>query len=110
MPFMDTTAISVVPPPMSTTICPFACPMLTPAPSMAARGSWIRFTFREPALRAASITARRSTSVIKEGTQIIIRGLISCLPLTLRINSRIIHWVSSSSEITPSFRGRTTAR
>ena len=39
-----------------------------------------------------------------------IRGFSSCLPLTLRMNSRIIHWVSSSSEITPSFRGRTTAR
>ena len=71
----DKTAISEVPPPISTTILPFGLTISIPAPIAAALGSSIKATYFAPALRAASSTAISSTSVTPEGTQIITRGL-----------------------------------
>lgn len=109
MPFMETIATSVVPPPMSTTMLPRALPMFTPAPIRAAMGSSIRYAFREPALMAASTTARFSTSVIKDGTQMMMRGLVSRWPVTCKMNSRIMYCVMRSSEMTPPDSGRMTS-
>src|SRR5699024_11229845 len=68
---------SLVPPPISTTIEPTASETGSPAPIAAAMGSSIRLTYFAPALRAASCTALRSTSVTPEGMQIKI-GRASC--------------------------------
>ncbi len=46
-----------------------------PAPMAAARGSSISQAWRAPALIAASVTARRSTLVTPDGTQIMTSGL-----------------------------------
>ncbi len=69
-PDSEITAISVVPPPTSTIRCPSGLAISIPAPMAAATGSSIRYTLRAPAWIPASITARSSTSVIPEGTQI----------------------------------------
>jgi len=71
----EISAISVVPPPMSTTIEPRASSTGRPAPMAAAMGSSIRNTSRAPAPRADSRIARRSTWVDLQGTQISTRGL-----------------------------------
>ena len=63
-PFILSTAISVVPPPMSTTICPSGPLMDSFAPSAAANGSM-----------AALMTLRSSTSVTPLGTLMTTRGL-----------------------------------
>ena len=70
IPPSDITAISQVPPPMSTTIEPDASKTGRPAPSAAAMGSSISSTSWAPAARAASSTALRSTSVTPLGTVI----------------------------------------
>ena len=69
------TATSVVPPPMSTIMLPLASVTGSPAPTAAAIGSSIRKTSRAPADSAASLTARRSTCVIPDGTAMMMRGL-----------------------------------
>src|SRR6202035_2772973 len=68
MPPSDSTATSVVPPPMSTTIEPVGSVTGRPAPIAAAIGSSIRKTRLAPALSADSRIARRSTAVEPEGT------------------------------------------
>ena len=68
-------AISLVPPPMSTTIEPWASSTGRPAPMAAAMGSSIRNTSRAPAPSADSLMARRSTWVDMQGTQTSTRGL-----------------------------------
>ncbi len=81
--------------------------MFFPAPSAAATGSSITYISFAPASRAASMTARCSTSVIPDGTHIIIRG---CPKRIARIFERkyfIISRVSVRFEITPSISGRT---
>src|SRR5437868_15223526 len=75
MPPSESTATSVVPPPISTIIDAVGSVTGNPAPIAAAIGSSIRKTRRAPALSAASRIARRSTAVEPEGTQIIICGL-----------------------------------
>jgi hypothetical protein len=75
IPQREITAISVVPPPTSTTILPYALVISSPAPIAAAMGSSIIYTSFAPTLSAASITALLSTSVIPLGTHIIMRGL-----------------------------------
>ena len=78
-----------------------------PAPMAAARGSSTSATSRAPADPAASSTARRSTSVMAEGTHTSTRGLVSRLmPTRLRIR-RIIRCVTSKSVMAPWRRGRT---
>ena len=81
-PPKDITAISVVPPPISTTMFPHGLDISIPAPIAAAIGSSIKYTFLAPACDAASITAFFSTSVTCEGIQIIILGANIKLPQT----------------------------
>ena len=75
MPESDSTATSVVPPPMSTTIEPVGSWIGRPAPIAAAIGSSIRPTRRAPAFRQLSLIARRSTAVAPDGTQTITFGI-----------------------------------
>ena len=77
MPFIETTAASVVPPPRSSTILPVGVLTGRPAPIAAAMGSGIKCTSRvaPPAATAASCTARLSTLVTPNGTLIITLGL-----------------------------------
>ncbi len=70
MPPNDITAISVVPPPISTTRCPNASSIGSPAPIAAATGSSIIIAFLAPAASVASITALFSTVVASAGTLI----------------------------------------
>ena len=81
----DITAISVVPPPISTTMFPHGFAISIPAPIAAAIGSSIKYTLLAPAWVAASITAFFSTSVTCEGIQIIILGANTNFPHTLFI-------------------------
>ena len=68
-PPREMTAMSVVPPPMSTTMLPSGSATLSPAPIAAAMGSEMSYTCFAPACIAASKTARFSTLVTPEGTQ-----------------------------------------
>ena len=68
MPLIEMTAISVVPPPMSTTRWACSSSNSRPAPSAAARPSSIRSTRPAFASRAASFTERRSSGVDDPGT------------------------------------------
>ena len=103
------TAISVVPPPISTTMFPLGCMISTPMPMAAAIGSWIRYTSFPLTLSALSFTARISTSVIPLGIQITIlrEGVIHFFfkaGISL-IKTFIICSLASKSAITPSLRG-----
>ena len=60
-----------------------------------------------PARRAASVTARRSTSVIADGTQMTTFGRVNRLTPTRCNSSRIIRSVISKSVIAPPRSGRT---
>ena len=107
MPPSESTATSVVPPPMSTTIEPVGSVTGRPAPIAAAIGSSIRNTRLAPALSADSWIARRSTAVEPEGTQTITCGLAKLRRLcTLRMKCLIISSATSKSAITPSRSGR----
>ena len=76
MPPNEMTATSVVPPPMSTTMFPVGSCTGRPAPMAAAMGSsMMNAGLRAPADSATSCTARCSTPVTPEGTQMTIRGL-----------------------------------
>ena len=94
-PLREMTAISAVPPPISTTMCPSGLVISIPAPMAAATGSSMRYTRRHPDWMPASTTARSSTSVMPEGTQMMTRGLKTMNPATLRINSLSIRSVMS---------------
>ena len=85
MPPSASTATSVVPPPMSTTMLPCASATGRPAPIAAAIGSSISDTCRAPAASVASSTAFRSTSVIPLGTQRTTRENDSPPPEALRM-------------------------
>ena len=85
MPPSEMTAISLVPPPTSTTIRPTGSSMATPAPMAAAMGSSIRCTRRAPAASEASSTARFSTSVTPEGAHTMSRGWAIRRSSTLRM-------------------------
>ena len=108
MPPSDSTATSVVPPPISTTIEPVGSVTGRPAPIAAAIGSSISQTLRAPADSADSWMARRSTAVEPEGTQTMICGRANDLRLlcTLRMKCLIISSATSKSAITPSRKGR----
>ena len=107
-PFNERIAISVVPPPISTTIEPTASSTGKPAPIAAAIGSSIKNTSRAPALKADSLIARFSTSVAVQGTQIRTRGLggTKLSECTLRMKCCNIFSVTWKSAITPSLSGR----
>ena len=70
----DSTATSVVPPPMSTTIEPVGSVIGIPAPIAAAMGSAMRPALRAPALMTDCRIARFSTGVAPCGTQTMIFG------------------------------------
>ncbi len=73
----------------------------------AAIGCSMRWAVDAPARRAASLTARRSTEVMADGTQISTRGRLNLEIPALRSNSRIIRSVMSKSVMAPSRNGRT---
>ena len=107
IPLRAITAISVVPPPMSTIMLPTGSATESPIPMAAAIGSSINMTCLAPAFWAASLTARRSTSVIPEGTQITIRPIDDIQPgLTRRIRPRMSASATEKSAMTPSLSGR----
>ena len=92
---------------MSTTMLASGSLIGSPAPMAAAIGWSIRRASTAPALRAASVTARFSTAVIADGTQMTTRGRLRLLtPTSLRM-IRIISWVTSKSVIAPPRSGRT---
>ena len=98
--------MSVVPPPMSTTMLPDASVIGMPAPIAAAIASSIRWTSLALARIALSFTARRSTWVISDGTPMTTRGRSK----PLRLCAFLMKWVSifsaaSKSAMTPSFIG-----
>ena len=65
-------------------------------------------TWRAPALRLASRTARRSTSVTPEGMQMTTRGRLNMLlPQAFLMKICSMLDAMSKSAITPSFSGRT---
>ena len=106
IPDREITAISVVPPPISTIILPTGSWTSRPIPIAAAIGSSTRYTSFAPACSALSRTALRSTSVIPLGTQITIcRVVENHLTLTFFIIPRIICSATSKSAITPSLSG-----
>jgi len=78
------TAISAVPPPISMIMLPLGPEIGRFAPMAAASGSSMRYASRAPARNAASFTARRSTLVTPDGTQIMSSGWNTRMrPLTL---------------------------
>ena len=79
VPPKEITAISVVPPPISTIIFPHGLEMSIPAPIAAAIGSSMIDTSLAPAWYVASSTAFFSTSVTPLGTHTAIRGFLSVL-------------------------------
>ena len=82
--------------------------MVIEEPMAAAIGSSMTMTCRAPARMAACRTARRSTSVTPEGTQMTTRGrLNSPRPQAWRIKLCSMAAVTSKSAMTPSFSGRT---
>ena len=101
MPPREITAVSLVPPPMSITMFPTGSSIGRSAPIAAAIGCSMRFASAAPARRAASVTARRSTSVIADGTQMTTFGLVNLLTPTRCSNRRIIRSVISKSVIAP---------
>jgi hypothetical protein len=74
IPASEITATSVVPPPMSTIMLPVGSVIGRPAPIAAAMACSMMKTSDAPARRAESCTARFSTCVMPEGTEITIRG------------------------------------
>ena len=79
-PPREITAISVVPPPISTIILPSGLVISMPAPIAADNGSSIKCTSLAPEFLVASITALFSTSVACEGIHTITLGAIIFLP------------------------------
>ena len=83
MPESAITAISVVPPPISMTMFPVGVSTGSPTPMAAAIGSATMRTCLAPAVSAESRTARRSTSVMPEGTHTMTLGFTrkTCLSM-----------------------------
>ena len=78
----------------------------SPAPMAAAMGCSIRWAADAPARRAASLTARRSTEVMADGTHSSTRGRLSLVTPHRRRSSRIVRSVMSKSVMAPSRSGR----
>jgi hypothetical protein len=74
-PAREMTATSVVPPPMSTTMLPEGSVTGRPGADRRRHRLLDQVDLRAPAARAESRTARFSTSVMPEGTPMMIRGL-----------------------------------
>ena len=106
-PPSEMTATSVVPPPTSITMLPIGSWIGRPAPIAAAIGCSMRKVCAAPARRAASSTARCSTCVIADGTQMSTRARYKRLMPARWKSSRIIRCVMSKSVIAPPRSGRT---
>ena len=107
MPPSEMTAVSVVPPPTSTTMLPSGSWIGRPAPMAAAMGCSMRNAPLAPAPRAASSTARRSTSVMADGTQIRTLGRLKRDTPARCSRRRIMRCVMSKSVMAPLRSGRT---
>ena len=107
MPPNEITAVSVVPPPMSITMLPTGSLIGRSAPIAAAIGCSSNCASAAPARRVASVTARRSTSVIAEGTQMSTFGREKRDTPARCSSKRIIFSVISKSVIAPPRSGRT---
>ncbi len=106
MPLMEITAMSVVPPPMSTTMFPKGSSIGRPAPIAAAMACSTRYTSLARARYAESCTARFSTGVISLGTPTTMRGRTSRRRLCAFWMKYVsIFSVTLKSAITPSFIG-----
>ena len=81
MPASEMTAMSVVPPPISTTMFPPGSVIGRPAPIAATMACSTRCTSLALARYAESMTARFSTCVISLGTPITMRGCTIILRL-----------------------------
>ena len=92
---------------MSTTRLPTGSLIASPAPMAAAIGCSSRLASTAPAPRAASVTARRSTGVMADGTQITTRGRLKRLTPARCRTRRIIRCVISKSVMAPLRNGRT---
>ena len=100
-------AISVVPPPTSTTIEPHACSTGIPAPIAAAIGSSIKRTSRAPALNTASRMHDVQPKSIYMGHTPQHAVLVETNVFMHFTNKLVQHGsVTSKSAITPSFIGR----
>ena len=106
-PPSEMTAVSDVPPPTSTTMLPMGSWMESPAPMAAAMGCSMRYAAEAPARWAASFTARRSTLVMAEGTQMSTRGRLSRDTPQRCSSRRIMRSVMSKSVMAPWRSGRT---
>ena len=94
-PPREITAISVVPPPISTIMFPHGFAISMPAPIAAAIGSSIISTDLAPACQVASSTAFFSTSVTPLGTQTAILGFLNVLlPIAFWMKCLIIFSVT----------------
>ena len=106
-PPSEITATSLVPPPMSTIMLPSGSWIGSDAPMAAAMGCSIRYVWAAPARRAASSTARCSTCVMADGTQMSTRARCR-REMPARWNSmRMRRCVISKSVIAPPRSGRT---
>ena len=107
MPPSATTAMSVVPPPMSTTMLPCASVTGSPDPMAAAMPSSTRCTSLTLARYALSTTARRSTWVMPDGIPITTRVRRQEYgPCALRMKLVSMRSAASKSAMTPSRIGR----
>ena len=106
-PPREITAVSLVPPPISMIMFPTGSSMGNSAPIAAAIGCSMSCASEAPARRVASVTARRSTSVIADGTQITTFGRVKRETPTRCSNNRIIRSVISKSVMAPPRNGRT---
>ena len=80
--------------------------MESPAPMAAAIGCSIRKDADAPARRAASLTARRSTAVMADGTQISTLGRLMRLTPTRFRRTDSMRSVTSKSVMAPPRNGR----
>ena len=105
---METMAVSVVPPPTSTTMLPTGSYTGRPAPMAAASGFSTRITCLPPALTTASVTTLRATAGRPAGTQMSTRGLLNrwLTPMALRIKYFSSTAAVSKSWMAPSRMGR----
>ena len=108
-PPIETTAISVRPPPMSTIRFPSGSWTGRLAPTAAASGSSTGTTCRPPAYRIARSIARRSTPDDEGGTHTRTRGFGKRVTPTRWKTTASIRCVTSNSVMVPSRSGRTAS-
>ena len=92
---------------MSTTMLPTGSLMGSPAPMAAAMGCSMSCDLGGAGPPGRLVTARRSTAVMADGTQITTRGRLNRLTPTRWSSRRIIRWVMSKSVMAPPRSGRT---